>query len=79
MELNFSLAISSLNLEGAAFNLGLGSGRACVEERVVGGRMAGVGRRRRLGEFSVQSVGAAQAVSLAIGHNHGRVATPTPV
>ena len=27
--------------------------------------------------YSVQSVGAAEAVSLAIGHNPGRVATPT--
>ena len=33
--------------------------------------------RRRLGPYSVQSVGAAQAVSLAIGHNPGRVATLT--
>ena len=33
--------------------------------------------RRRLGPYSVQSVGAAKAVSLAIGHNAGRVATPT--
>ena len=33
--------------------------------------------RRRLGLYSVQSVGAAQAVSLVIGHNPGRVATPT--
>ena len=29
------------------------------------------------GPYSVQSVGAAEAVSLAIGHNPGRVATPT--
>jgi len=33
--------------------------------------------RSRLGPYSVQSVGAASAVSLAIGHNPGRVATPT--
>ena len=32
---------------------------------------------RRLGPYSVQSVGAAEAVSLAIGHNPGWVATPT--
>ena len=30
-----------------------------------------------LGTYSVQSVGAAEAVSLAIGHKPGRVATPT--
>ena len=30
-----------------------------------------------LGPYSVQSVGAAEAVSLAIGHNPGRVTTPT--
>ena len=30
-----------------------------------------------LGTYSVQSVGAAKAVSLAIGHNPGRVTTPT--
>ena len=29
-----------------------------------------------LGPYSVQSVGAAEAVSLAIGHNPGRVDTP---
>jgi len=33
-------------------------------------------RKRRLGPDSVQSVGAAEAVSLAIGHNPGRVVTP---
>ena len=33
--------------------------------------------KERLGPYSVQSVGAAAAVSLAIGHNPGRVATPT--
>ena len=32
---------------------------------------------RRLGPYSVQSVSAALAVSLAIGHNPGQVATPT--
>ena len=36
-----------------------------------------LGEERRLGPYSVQSVGAASAVSLAIGHNPGRVATPT--
>ena len=30
-----------------------------------------------LGPYSVQSVGAAKAVSWVIGHNPGRVATPT--
>ena len=30
-----------------------------------------------MGPYSVQSVGAAEAVSLAIGHNPGWVATPT--
>ena len=30
-----------------------------------------------LGPYSVQSVGAAEAVSLAIGHNHGWIATST--
>ena len=30
-----------------------------------------------LGPYSVLSVGAVKAVSLAIGHNPGRVATPT--
>ena len=34
-------------------------------------------RRKRLRPYSVQSVGAALAVSLAIGHNPGGVATPT--
>ena len=29
------------------------------------------------GPYSVQSVGAAETVSLAIGHNPGRVTTPT--
>ena len=33
--------------------------------------------RRTLGPYSVQNVGAALAVSLAIGHNPARVATPT--
>ena len=33
--------------------------------------------RRRLGPYSVQSIGAAEAVSLAFGHNPGRLATPT--
>ena len=33
--------------------------------------------RRILGPFSLQSVGAAEADSLALGHNPGRVATPT--
>ena len=32
---------------------------------------------RRLGPYSVQNVGAAKAVSLAIGHNPGWVAKPT--
>ena len=35
------------------------------------------GERRRLGPYSLQSVDAASAVSLAIGHNPGWVATPT--
>ena len=30
-----------------------------------------------LGPYSVQSIGAAKAVSLALGNNPGRVATPT--
>jgi len=30
-----------------------------------------------LGPYSVQSIGAAQAASLAIGHNPGQVTTPT--
>ena len=30
-----------------------------------------------LGPYSVQSIGAAHAVSMAIGHNPGQVATPT--
>ena len=30
-----------------------------------------------MGPYSVQRVGAASAVSMAIGHNPGRVATPT--
>ena len=34
-------------------------------------------KREILGPYSVQSVGAAKAASLAIGHNLGRVATPT--
>ena len=34
-------------------------------------------RRRRLGPYSVQSVGAAEAVSLAIEHNPGWLATLT--
>ena len=33
--------------------------------------------RRRSGPHSVQSVGAAKSVSLAIGHNPGQVATPS--
>ena len=34
-------------------------------------------RRRRLGPYSVQSVVAAEAVSLAIEHNPGQVSTPS--
>ena len=34
-------------------------------------------RRRRLGPYSVQSVGVAEALSLAFGHNPRQVATPT--
>ena len=49
----------------------------CEAEMAVGNRWFRRGRRRRLGPYSVQSVAAAQAVSLAIGHNPGRVATPT--
>ena len=30
-----------------------------------------------MGPYSVQSIGAAEAASLAIGHNPGQVATPT--
>ena len=40
-------------------------------------QFCGKERRRRLGPYSLQSVGAVLAVSLAIEHNPGRVATPT--
>ena len=42
-----------------------------------GSHLTSVEEERRLGPYSVQSIGAAEADSLAIGHNPGRVTTPT--